>query len=69
MSYTEEEVARLQAAEAKLVLKGLQAVLEEIKRQRSAPLRAGVHPRYRERQLGELNGLNIAIAAIHRRLR
>lgn len=55
-------------ASARTVLKGLLRSLEEVKRQRSIPHRPGTHQKYLERQMGELNGLDIAIAAVKRRL-
>ncbi len=66
--YTEKEVARLQAQEAKLVLKGLLRNLEDVRRQRGtvedgAPLARKLQVR------GEIEGLNIAIAAVKRRIR
>lgn len=67
--YTEAEVARLQGSEVNLVLKGLLRTLEEVKGQRSMPHQPGTHQRYLERQRGEINGLNIAIAAVNRRIK
>lgn len=72
--YTAEEVARLQDTEVKLVLKGLLRNLEDVRTQRGASLQgslvlASSAGRYRERQRGEIEGLNIAIAAIKRRIR
>lgn len=60
--YTEEEVARLQASEAKVVLKGLLRNLEDVHAQRlkSEPS---------ERRGGELWGLGVAISAVKRRLK
>jgi hypothetical protein len=64
-TYTEEEVARLQTAEAVNVLRGLVRVLEEVKAQQSAE---PAHVRTMRKQ-GVVEGLSIAIAAVKRRLR
>lgn len=66
--YTEAEVAGLQESEAKLVLKGLLRNLEDVRRQRGA-VEEGA-PLARKLQVrGEIEGLNIAIYAIKRRIR
>lgn len=67
--YTAEEVAALQVSEVNLILKGLARTLEQVKAQRSMPHQPGTHERYLERQRGELNGLDIAIRAVKRRMR
>jgi hypothetical protein len=54
--------------EVRAALKGLMRTLEEVRAQRSAPHRPGTHARHLERQRGEINGLDIAIAAIKRRI-
>lgn len=64
-TYTEEEVARLQTAEAVNVLKGLVRVLEEVKAQQASE---PAHTRTMRKQ-GVVEGLSIAIAAVKRRLR
>jgi hypothetical protein len=64
-TYTEEEVARLQTAEAVNVLKGLVRVLEEVRAQQTTE---PAHLRTMRKQ-GVAEGLNIAIAAVKRRLR
>lgn len=66
--YTEAEVAHLQQSEAQIILKGLLRNLTEVRAQRGVP-RAGATKVELERQRGEINGLNIAIAAVRRRLR
>ena len=68
--YTEEEVARLQDSEVRLILKGLLRNLTDVRTQRGAtPIKL---PEGRDQQLkrmGEIEGLNIAIAAVRRRIR
>lgn len=68
--YTAEEVARLQESEVRNVLKGLLRNLTDVRNQRgAAPLEL---PRDRSVQLqrmAEIEGLNIAIAAVRRRIR
>lgn len=64
--YTEAEVARLQATEAKLVLEDLLRNLQDVRAQRAAHL-PGRHADRMSRQ-GEIWGLDTAIKAIKRRL-
>lgn len=66
--YTEAEVARLQDSEVRTVLKGLLRNLTDVRRQRGvieddAPLARKLQMR------GEIEGLNIAISAVKRRIR
>jgi hypothetical protein len=61
-----DRVLREVKAEA---LKSLLRSLEEVRVQRGAPHQPGTHQRYLERQRGEINGLDIAIAAIKRRMK
>ena len=68
--YTEEEVVQLLQSEAQLILKGLLRNLTEVRAQRGAE-RISL-PEGRDQQLkrmGEIDGLNIAIAAVRRRIR
>jgi hypothetical protein len=67
--YTAEEVARLQDTEVKLVLKGLLRNLEDVRTQRGVSQGGKQNHILRERMRGEIEGLNIAIAAIKRRIR
>lgn len=68
MSYTEEEAARLQGSEVKLVLRGVLASLEAVRDQRSA---SAVTARgiTKAHIRGEIAGLTVAINVIKRRLR
>lgn len=68
--YTAEQVAQLQVSEAVLILKGVLRNLKEVRAQRAAD-RISL-PEGRDRQLkrmGEIWGLDTAIAAIERRIR
>jgi hypothetical protein len=60
--YTEEEVARLQESEVKIVLEGLLRNLQDVRAQRAAGSLPGVRQ-------GEIWGLDTAIKAVRRRLR
>ena len=68
MSYTDEEVARLQDSEVRLVLKGLLNGLTQAREQREVLPAAQTAVQAAQRQ-GEVYGLNIAISAIQRRIR
>lgn len=68
MSYTDEEVARLQDSEVRLVLKGLLNGLTQAREQREVLPAAQTAVQAAQRQ-GEVYGLNVAIAAIQRRIR
>jgi hypothetical protein len=68
MSYTDEEVARLQDSEVRLVLKGLLNGLTQAREQREVLPAAQTAVQAAQRQ-GEVYGLNVAISAIRRRIR
>lgn len=62
--YTAEEVGQLQASEAQIILKGLLRNLTEVRKQQAQG--TGQGPGHRN---GVVDGLNIAIAAVRRRIR
>lgn len=66
--YTAEEVARLQDSEVRLILKGLLNGLTQARDQRGAlpPAQSAVQAAQRQ---GEVYGLNVAIAAVRRRIK
>lgn len=67
--FTTEEVARLQDSEVRLVLKGLLRLLNDIRAQRVAGDCPQMSRSIRDRRRGEIWGLEVAIAAVRRRLR
>jgi hypothetical protein len=62
--YTEAEVAQLQQSEVQLILKSLLRNLTEVRNQQSRGTGQGAAHRN-----GVVDGLNIAIAAVRRRVR
>lgn len=62
--YTEAEVAHLQQSEAQIILKGLLRNLTEVRNQQSQGTGQGAAHRN-----GVVDGLNIAISAVRRRVR
>lgn len=66
--YSAEEVAELQVSEVRLVLRGLLAGFTQARDQRAALPPSADPVRAAERR-GELHALNIAIAAVKRRMR
>lgn len=66
--FTAEEVARLQESEVRVVLKGLLRNLTEVRKQRGM-IEDGAPLARRMQIRGEIEGLNIAISAVRRRIR
>jgi hypothetical protein len=66
--YTAEEVGRLQDSEVRLILKGLLNGLTQAREQREHLPAAQTAVQAAQRQ-GEIYGLNVAIAAVRRRMR
>jgi len=68
--YTKGEVARLQEAEVRTVMKGLLRNLTDVRNQRgAAKLSLPSERTVQIRRMGEIEGLNIAITAVRRRIR
>jgi hypothetical protein len=67
--YTEEEVGQLQFAEAQTILKNLLRNLENVKVQRAASEKGTPNVRGRAFIRGQVDGLDVAIRAVKRRLR
>ena len=68
--YTAEQVAHLQQSEVQLILKGLLRNLTEVRAQRGAERISLPEGRGQQlKRMGEIDGLNIAIAAVRRRIR
>ena len=66
----EREVAQAQDSEVNIILKGLLRNLTEVRKQRGAtPVNLPEGRAQQLRRMGEIEGLNIAIAAITRRIR
>lgn len=68
-TYSEAEVGDAQAREARYILETLQAALEGVQAQRRQSAKDAVTLTQRVRRLGEVEGLEIALEAIRRRLR
>lgn len=68
-TYTEEEVARLQESEVRVVLKGLLRNLEGVHRQRTVSRDHAVTQAARDIAVGQIDGLDTAMRAIRRRIR
>lgn len=68
--YTHHEVVQIAQAEVQIALKGLLRNLTEVRNQRGAERISLPEGRAQQlKRMGEIDGLNIAIAAVKRRIK
>lgn len=64
-----EDASRYERSDVQVVLQGLLRSLEQVKTQRLASLDGPTNAAQYQRTRGQIDGLNIAIAAVKRRIR